>query len=429
MLKILSRALHKIGRTAIASADFVNKKSTSTIVQSKVEGAGKVVLDAISEIKPLAIKIDSTKEAGIVLLIPSLIASSFFGGVATALIVAAKLAIHSQRSLTIVQTVVSGHPDKASIDSFYKRNNIDTSGLDISVLDVASRNGLRDDEKLIVNILDLFIVSAWGDAYLVNRFQLPHKFLYLIQDYEPIFYANSDRFVLAENTYHYKSYIPLCNTKLMYLNMVHNKYSVFSKFPYWFEPAVSNIKSGVSVRNVKRNMFLYGRPNVPRNLFYIVVIALDHIFNKGILDAKEWNIFMAGQDNLPIIKLTEECSITNLGKMEVEDYINFSKSIDLAIALMMAPHPNYPTLEFASIGSAVVTTKYGVKDELGFYSKNIFAANLTVESVIENIIKASEMSYEERINNLSSNNIEYDWNSALDEVVSKILPEFGQLSI
>jgi hypothetical protein len=117
----------------------------------------------------------------------------------------------------------------------------------------------------------------------------------------------------------------------------------------------------------------------------------------------------------------------NLGKMEVEDYIKFSKSIDLAIALMMAPHPNYPTLEFASIGSAVVTTKYGVKDELSFYSKNIFAADLNIESVVENIMRASELSYESRIDNLIYNNIGDDWNVALDEVIAKISLEFDQL--
>jgi hypothetical protein len=210
--------------------------------------------------------------------------------------------------------------------------------------------------------------------------------------------------------------------------MIQKGYDIFSRYPFWFEPAVSNFKSGITSRNKKRNMFLYGRPSVSRNLFYSVVIALENIFRNNLLDYNEWDIYMAGQDNLPTIELLRGVRIVNLGKMDVKDYIDFSKSIDLAISLMMAPHPNYPTLEFASIGSAVVTTKYAVKDDLSFYSKNILSADLTIQSISENILKAANMSYDTRINNLQYNNISTDWNIELDNVIKNILSELTQVN-
>lgn len=428
MLKLLSRILNKAGRLAIESARLVDKATTPQVEVNVVESADKIIYNEIPEIRPLPAKFSNEIEPRVVLLLPSLVPWGFYGGIATALLVGAKVALINKRRLLIVPTVTSGYTDKDKIISFYGSKEIDVSNLDISILDVADRDGMHNDERLLVNKLDIFVASAWTDAWLINKLHLHHKFLYIIQDYEPIFYANSDRFIMAENTYRYDSYIPLCNTKLMHLNMVAKEYPAFLEFPYWFEPAVSNIKSGVATRNEKKNIFLYGRPSVARNLFYSVIAALKHIFENNFLAPNEWNVFMAGQDNLPTIEIGRGCNIVNLGKMDIDAYIKFSKSIDVAISLMMAPHPNYPTLEFASIGSAVVTTKYEVKKDLSFYSKNIFIADLNLESIIDNIVKAANMPYETRISNLQNNNIESDWNTALDKVINNISPEFTQLS-
>lgn len=378
----------------------------------------KIVYDDILEIRPLRLEVDNSSEPRVVLLVPSLSSGGFFGGVATALIFAAKFSLHNRRNLLIVQTLTGGYA--GGLDAFYARNLIDIASEKYSVVDASRRNWASGASSLLINKNDIFICSAWGDATILNEAKLSNKFIYLIQDYEPIFYPNSDRLLLAESTYYFDSYVPVCNTEIVYSFMANKGYPAFQSQKYWFEPAVSNIATGLVVQNKKKNIFIYGRPSVARNLFYLVLSAIKNIFEEGHLIPSEWNIYMAGQDNLPDILVAPHLEIKNLGKMSVESYIKFSKSVDVAISLMMAPHPNYPTLEFASIGSAVVTTKYESKDDLAFYSKNIFMSELDLNSLIKSILDASNISFEDRINNLKHNNIGNDWNLALDSLMQKL---------
>ena len=109
--------------------------------------------------------------------------------------------------------------------------------------------------------------------------------------------------------------------------------------------------------------------------------------------------------------------------MTMEQYVEFSKSVDLAISPMMAPHPNYPTLEFASIGSAVVTTKYANKKSLDNYSKNIVISDIGVESLAGAIKQAAKISPAERAKNLSTTNILDSWDNALDSVIDDVIAD------
>ncbi|MFX6760061.1 hypothetical protein ABTH30_24485, partial [Acinetobacter baumannii] len=52
-------------------------------------------------------------------------------------------------------------------------------------------------------------------ATLAAAFPLRRKFIYLVQDYEPIFYANSDQKLLAEQSYAGGNFVAVCNTALM----------------------------------------------------------------------------------------------------------------------------------------------------------------------------------------------------------------------
>lgn len=352
------------------------------------------------------------REGAVTLLIPSLTKSSFYGGTATALIVAGKLAIKLKKPLRIIETLQPGGKD--GLTTFFSDNGINIKEEDVNLIDVSSRRynvyGYVDIHKD-----DVYIASAWWDAHLLAQLPLPTKFIYLIQDFEPIFYANSDKYVLAETTYRSDRFIPICNTQLMY-DFMAERYPYIKKNGIWFEPAVGQSASGMSVKKSKgekKRIFLYGRPNVERNLFYSALSALDKLFMSQTLSGNEWEVYMAGQDKVPNITLTSDVVVKNLGKLTMDEYKEFAKSVDLTISLMMAPHPNYPTLEMSSIGSAVVTTKYANKQNLSNYSKNIFMTDLTIESIAETIVEASRPTYDERIKNAEKSNINTDWEKAL----------------
>ena len=420
--KVLSRAIHFSGRVENKATRLLNGTDYTISIDESIP-LEKIYYNSIPHVTPLNPALPAVgQKASVVLFIPSLDDKSFYGGTATALVVAAKIAIIEQKPLKIVQTLKNGKV--GSLSEFYKSEGITISDNDISILGIAERS-FNVYGYLPMHPEDTYIASAWWDAYLIGQLPLTKKFIYLIQDFEPIFYNNSDLYILAESTYKKDNFIPLCNTKLMWDFMQDRNYPAFNnKLTHWFEPAVSRKISGTvtkKYKNDKYKMFLYGRPDVHRNLFFTGLNSIDYALKASFIDPGEWEFFMAGQDNIPDIVLTSGAKINNLGKMTMPDYITFSKSVDLAVSLMMAPHPNYPTLEFASIDSAVVTTKYANKKDLSNYCKNIIISDIDVEAIAGAIKNAAKITYNERMFNLNNSNIKSSWDNALDYSLKKML--------
>jgi hypothetical protein len=415
---------NKVLRKASVLAEKIETKSTrildgvdySLSVKEEVP-VNKIYYNSLPYVLPLHASMPAIGSSPTVtLLIPSLDGASFFGGTATALVVAAKFALKKQRKLRIIQTLKTGHP--GNLSDFFASEGITLGEEDIQVTSVADRAYDRYG-YVSMHKDDLFIASAWWDAQILSQMPLSNKFIYLVQDYEPIFYNNSDQYILAEETYKGDKFIPLCNTELMLDFMKSRNYTAFNENSYFFEPAVSRMNSGGRSKknsDEKLQLFLYGRPGVHRNLFLTSLEAIDIAFKQGYLDSTKWEIYMAGQNNLPDIKLSSGIVIKNLGKMKMQEYINFSKSVDIALSPMMAPHPNYPTLEFASIGAQVVTTRYANKTDLTRYSDSITMADTSANSIAGALNIAAK-----QINKKTVSNILTSWDIALDETISTIL--------
>ena len=179
----------------------------------------------------------------------------------------------------------------------------------------------------------------------------------------------------------------------------------------------SNIK--VKKSNTKI-LFLYARPNVDRNLFINGMRALDLAFQDEVMKKDKWLLFSAGTTGVPSVKLTSGHIIKNLGKMDISDYYKFARTVDLALSPMLAPHPNYPTLEFASLGAIVVSTKWKTKQNLDYYSPNILMAEPTAEDMAVKIIEASQISSLEKNKNLATNHINSEWPLALEKAINQV---------
>lgn len=60
----------------------------------------------------------------------------------------------------------------------------------------------------------------------------------MVQDYEPIFYANGDERLLAEMTYRLKDrFIPIVNTSILLSYYIDRNYNDFKKYGCFFEPS------------------------------------------------------------------------------------------------------------------------------------------------------------------------------------------------
>lgn len=421
--RVLSVGANYSGRVENKAHRIINGTDSSIVLKEKVQFE-KLYYESIPHITPIHPALPKAgRKAHVTLFIPSLQKSSFFGGTATALIFAAMVAEKKNMPLVIVETLKHGKLKERDLLEFYETNKI-TLSIGVDIRDISSRR-YNHYGYIDLHPDDLFICSAWWDAYLIDRLPLKHKFIYLIQDFEPIFYNNSDMYNLAESTYASERFVPVCNTALMLKFMKSRGYKYIADNGISFEPAV-NVGSMLGVtmpskEKVKKKLFLYGRPSVERNLFYSATDALNQIFTENSLDPSGWECYMAGQDGLSTILLESGQEITNLGKMTTAEYYEFAKDVDLAVSLMMAPHPSYPPLELASLGAAVVTTRYETKQDLSKYSNNIFMTDLNVESIKEGILLASKLPAEERYTNAQSTKLPSSWEESLATTVDNAL--------
>jgi hypothetical protein len=418
--KVLSKAETFSGRVERKADRIVHGTDPTVQIHDSVllEQVLAELLPEIVPIHPALPLVD--RKAAVSLLIPSLQKSSFFGGTATALIVAGSIAMRRKMPLRIIETIVHGKANTEDLQEFLKSANIGWESNQVSLINLAGRK-YNHYGYLDVNPEDIYIASAWWDAYLLDKLPLKNKYIYLIQDFEPIFYNNSDQYALSESTYHSDKYIAICNTKLMYDFMLNHGYNNV-KNGSWFEPAVSrttrNTKSARLIKSNKSRLFIYGRPGVHRNLYATALGAVDYAFANNYLKPGEWEIIMAGQDKLPDILLPSGPKIKNLGKLDMNQYVDLINTIDVALSPMMAPHPNYPTLEFAAAGAIVVTTCYDIKQDLSNYSKNIVMTDISIESIASGLKEAARLC---STGHSEAANIGSSWMSALDKPITTIL--------
>jgi hypothetical protein len=343
----------------------------------------------------------------------------FYGGIATLLLTSAALANKLGYSFRVAQT--TGYSRDTQVLKFLKSNGIIIEESRFSTLDL-SRRTPYSYAYLPLHKDDIVMVSAWWDAHIAAQLPLERKFIYLIQDYEPIFYNNSDSQIFAEQTYHSEKFIPFCNTELLHNFFADKNYKYIADNATFFEPAVGKEPDLSTLgKATKKKLFLYARPSVHRNLFYSAIQAIDKAFADERLDPKEWELYCAGQKDVANTRLANGLVLHNLGKMELGDYYKFARSVDVTVSPMLAPHPNYPTLELASLGSMVVSTKYDIKKDLSRYSQNIIMAEPTVDDMAAKITTAALTGQAERIANLKHNDIQNNWPKALDKPLDSLV--------
>ena len=358
------------------------------------------------------------QKPSVTVFVPNLSARGFYGGIATLLISSACLAKELGYNYRVVQT--SGFEKNSKVLEFLASKNILIDANSYSTIDVSFRN-TTNFAYLPLHPDDVIVVSAWWDAHTASQLPLSRKFVYMLQDYEPIFYNNGDEQQFAEATYHTDNFVPLCNTELMAKYFNQGNYDYISENATWFEPAVGITPSKGRSKDTKK-IFLYGRPQVDRNMFFTALKALDSALQSPEFSKNKWEIYCAGQADIPNIKLKSDHVIKNLGKLDIDQYYAFTKTVDIAVSPMLAPHPNYPTLELASVGATVVTTKYMTKDSLKEYSENILLCEPTVKDMSLKIINACRLSLGPK--RKKKHNIQSDWIKSLDgplkEVVEKL---------
>lgn len=306
------------------------------------------------------------KRARINLVIPSMLDINVFGGISTA----SKIFLDLANVLNVeTRIIVSGN------EEFKKSRTLKLSGYKGEIVYLSKESHIK------IRVNDIFLVTHWTTAYIFRHVvewqenvygKNNNKIVYIIQDYEPGFYAWSTEYILAESTYlcAHSRIIAVFNSLELYHYFKDNGYGFYRELV--FNPCLNEklkkilFDNRCNLKKVKR-ILIYGRPSTPRNAFTLIVETIK-VWSKKYASANEWEIVSLGEkfDDMVVGNNV----IKSFGKVDLEEYARYMLTSYVGITLMISPHPSYPPLEMASFGMKVITNSYANKD-LSNFSKNI----------------------------------------------------------
>ena len=332
-------------------------------------------------------------------LLPSLRLRHMSGGPNTALLLAAQLADVGEW-VRIIATDASMEGEHVELyphmDALFQRP--------VNRERIALVDGFDRTFPIQIGANDIFLATAWWTAQMVKSAIAQtnyDKFIYLIQDFEPILHEGSTLQARALETYGLP-HIPVINTRLLLDHLVKEscgcyKDSSFVSEATYFEPAIDRTHYFPAIKQVdvaakKRHVLLfYARPTMARrNLYEIGLVALRQAVASGVIDKDSWEVWAMGEKLEPV-SLGNGVFLNPLPWMSFDAYAERVRTADLLLSLMLSPHPSYPPLEMAASGKFVVTNSFSVKtaERMQALSPNIIVAAPTPDSVaagLENVV-------------------------------------------
>ncbi len=243
---------------------------------------------------------------------------------------------------------------------------------------------------------DRFLATAWWSAHAASRLIRAHgydhhRFHYLIQDYEPMFYAWGPEHADATASYALP-FEPIFNSTPLRDFFAAQGHAFATPDALVFHPAVELARYASAPRPPRggpRRLALYGRPEVARNMFPTAIEALSQFLDDRAIRPGEIELLSVGLRHDPVA-LGRGHVLHSLGKLPLQDYPEWLRSADIGLSLMLSPHPSHPPIEMAAAGLRVVTNRFATKD-LGRLTPAILSVAPTAEAVAAALCAAWDM--------------------------------------
>jgi hypothetical protein len=390
--------------------------NAGTIVRAVADARATPTVDALLETRfdqLRALQVVRVPDAArrVNIVTDSVNVGSLFGGVATALLLAALRANAIGAKLRIVTRTEA--PDPNGVHRVLAANGIALHvNPELTFVPISG-----SDVFLDVHNLDEFITTSWWGTYSTLRSIEPGCITYLLQEDERMFYPHGDDWVRCHETLSRSDIRFLVNTRLLHDSLVADGLKNIAHCATWFEPAFPDVVFHSQARETgaKRRLCFYARPNNLRNLFYRGIELLNEALLRGLFDPEQWEIVFVGRD-IPRLALACGCEPVLLGTMAWDEYATFLRTVDLGVYLMATPHPSYPPLDLAASGGVVLTNRFGSKTDLSDYSENIILADLDVESLLEGLRQALALTQdsERRERNYAASGLGRSWGEAFE---------------
>ncbi|MDE0969761.1 MAG: hypothetical protein OSA51_10210 [Octadecabacter sp.] len=398
---------------------FASKNSTGS---QHVHASSQHVHDWLETrwpaLQPLTVFPDTSTPRRITVVTDSISPSSLFGEVGTVLILAA---LWAQRTGAILRIVTrTERPITTSFSAVLKANGLNFEG-QVEFL-YAPHFG---STEITISPRDLFMATSWWTAQCLLNTLPADRIVYLLQEDERIHYHYGDDHLACTTTLGEPFARIVVNSDLLYKHLTEG----FDPVPglagraISFEPAFTYSQSPLATAlDTKRKLFFYTSPlHHARNLYATGVRIINEAVLHGVLDPSAWEVHLVGNNIDPLIFNCEMKTVYHK-PMAWHDYIMFLQKMDAGLSLMYAPHPSYPPLGLATIGVPVLTNSFGVKTDLRMYSDNIVTAEPTVPAMLDGFRRLIALAEDPATcaANLDNDQINRNWEAALEEVVTNL---------
>lgn len=320
----------------------------------------------VGEITPCTPRHDPWIGKRLNLVLPSINKQHYFGGIHTAVLIYRELCQHFPVSRILL---VDSAPDEEALSRFHDHVLVpseQTSTASRQIVPISDRY----QKTVPVAGEDIWVATAWWTAYAAQRLSawqgenggIDRPMVYLIQDFEPGFYAWSSQYALSLSTYRPGLDIGIFNTALLadffeQHALRYAKRSVFEPVLHdGLRPALQRVCDSTAPR--ERRMVVYARPGTPRNAFELICEGL-RLWGWKDPRAAHWEVVAPGelQADLDLGPF----ALKALGKLDIDAYAQLLSTSAIGLSLMVSPHPSYPPLEMAAFGMDVLTNRYDNK--------------------------------------------------------------------
>lgn len=386
--------------------------------------ASKVVRERFQTTQPLeTYLIPKTSIPRVSLVTDSIGRESLFGGVGTALLLAAQLANRMNATLRIVtRTQIPSASNAAQILGAYgiQLTHEIQFAFSPSAWDCTTPQNSAEVAGLDIHPDETFITTSWWTTAATLASVPPASIIYLLQEDERMFYPFGDDRVHCERILSNQDIRFVVNTRLLYDHLIASGLDNLKHNGSWFEPAFPKTLFHERQRasGGKKKFFFYARPNNLRNLFYVGLDIIERAVNEGILDLEQWDLLLVGK-HIPNVAFGNGYVPERCEGLDWEAYADLVGTVDLGLCLMYTPHPSYPPLDLAASGAVVVTNKFANKQDLSNYSRNIICTELNTEAALDALRAGVALAEdkETRARNFAANGLGVDWTQSFEPIL------------
>lgn len=358
--------------------------------------APKLVRQITRKIAPLHLRVSSTCEPRVNMLVPTVDLDHFFGAYIGKFNLARRLAEHGLR-VRIVAV------DPTRLPSTWRDQIRRYEGLG-SLLDKVQVEFAPDREllRLEVSPRDTFVATTSWTAHLAHRATQElerDRFIFVIQEYDPLTYPVGTLGAITRQAYTFPHFA-VFSTDFLRDYFRSHRLGVFAnglergeEDSVSFRNAITSVDppSAEVMRRQADSLLFYARPeaHAERNMFGLGLMAMAEAIRDGTLEGP-WRFYGIGAMEPSSARITESASIEILPRQSQDEYRSMLREHSIGLSLMDTPHPSLVPLEMASAGMLVVTSTFENKTaaSLRSISENLIPVEPTVEAITAGLAEA-----------------------------------------